>query len=192
MVDLFRPEAQTGVSPFDNTSVGYSDVVTAHPSKRADYSKDDKPQKWGFPSGNELWATRNSDQLSFKPPAPEIHVARRTSYLNRNDHLITNYLNGTKIDEYYGEGYHEKTVWKPDGSWRRFQNDWKHGKALFEEHDASGVFKSLETPSRWTTSLHDSHGKLVFEVRKNLLTGDTTLIEPGPGGRLVTKYYRLA
>jgi hypothetical protein len=190
MVELFRPEAQAGPALLENLGIKYTDAVTARSSQFAGYFKENRPS---LPSSGakDVWADINGDQ-SIKPPRKDMRISRGTTTETRDGHLIRNYISGLKVDEYFGEDGYEKTVWNPDHSWTRIQRDWRHGKELYEQHDASGVFKSTETRSSLTTSLHDPHGKLLYEVRRNKINGDTTLTEPGPDGRLVTKRYRLA
>jgi hypothetical protein len=189
MVELFRPEAQAGPALLENSGIKYTDAVTARPSQFAGYLKDCPSVP--LTGGNEVWADINGDQ-SIRPPRQDIRISRGTTTENRDGHSISNFISGRKVDVYFGEDKYEKTVWNPDHSWTRIQKDFRHHKELYEQHDASGVFRSTETRSSLITSLHDPHGKLVYEVRRNKINGDTTLIEPGPDGRLVTKRYRLA
>jgi len=196
MVDLYKSEAQAGASPFDNTGIRYSDVVSGHPGKPVGHQKGDElsvsPQQFGFPGENQVWAKGDSNQGSSKSPQSVLRIPRRREYITRNGHLVDEYLNGLKVDEYFGRGYHEKTVTHPNGSWTRLQQDWQHGKVWSEQHDDSGVLKTFETATSLDTSLRDPKGNLVFKMHQNKVNGDRTLIERGPDGKLVTKHFRLA
>jgi hypothetical protein len=194
MADSDKSEAQAHDAVLRNRALNFSNINIGDEKPCTGYSIDDglPLQRWGFPGANDVWASRDSEP-SARPVSPmDIRSFTNPIYEHKHGHAIANYLNGTKVDDYYDLDGHTRTVHRADRSWSRTEADWKHGTILYEQHDDSGVRKRFESVHKCYESLRDPHGKLIYKMRQDKDTGDSTLTERGSKGRLFTKHYRLS